>query len=381
MNRENYLKKMSACREKNVIKVLYGMKGVGKSTLLVLFAQRLIDEGTPEENILIVDFDELAPGEVLDYAAMHDYIETMLKSGGEIYLFLDELPDATAFEGIVGSLYLNRRLNIYIASSRLSLTSIDMATVLSGGCAKIAVTPVIFGEADYPNDAQGVALSLLPRIAETKNDSRFAREYTENLLAAVLLRDIIMRRQLRDAQLLYDLIALTVSHADKTLSGAKAAAILKKSAHTTGEYLAALCDSFILYPVAAIEADTGKILRQTVKYYAADTGFAQFLSDGKTKETNSAILENAVFLKLLRDGERVCRGRVGRHDIDFVAFAPDPFYVQIADEKLLAKKMRPLLAIRDQYPKFVLTTEDAPPSNYKGIKIMSVKNFLRENFW
>lgn len=384
--------------EKPGIKVLTGLRRSGKSALLAMFAEDLQHEGVLPEHIIAIDFDELHYEESLDCEALHAYLEDRLRQGHRIYLFLDELESATDFERIVGSLYLNRRLDIYIATSHARLVRQELATVLSGGYMELHVLPLSFAEYCLENAAeagseQGAALAALCReyihqsglpgafCLSGEGNARLRREYLEGCLSSVLLWDVAARWQFRDMNLLKSLLAFLYGHLGSPLSPAKISAAMKErehvkslSVHTAGDYLEALAESYLIYRVPRCDVHSRQILKSTEKYYAADLGLPELIL-GKT-ELTEGVMENLIYLELRRRGFQVFNGRTGTKEISFVARKEHPIYLQLSSGDSLAKKLRPLQQIRDQYPKYVLTLEEAEETNYEGIHIISALDFL-----
>ena len=396
MERKNYREKLQELSHSTGIKVLTGLRRSGISALLAMFAEDLHSEGVPPEHIIAIDFDELHYEESLDYGALHDYIGECLKQGKKIYLFLDELASAADFERIVGSLYLNRRLDIYIATSQAGLVKRELATVLSGGYEELHVLPLSLAE--YVQESTG-ALEDKENMADQcesyihqsglpgaiclsgEENARLRREYLEGCLSTTLLWDVAARWQFRDMNLLKAMLCFLYSHLGEALSPAKIAAAMKEkgivkslSAHTVSDYLRALEEAYLIYRVPRCDVRTRQVLQSTEKCYAADLGLCELLL-GK-RELSEGILENLVYLELRRRGFQVCIGRAGTKEISFLAVKKDPIYIQVSANRLLAKKLHPLQQIRDQYPKYVLTLEEAEETNYEGIHIISVMDFL-----
>ena len=400
MERKEYRERLKELSRRRGIKVLAGMRRSGKSALLSMFAEDLHAEGVPPEHIIAIDFDELHYEDTLDYAALHSYIEGHLQQGENIYLFLDELANAEDFEKIVGSLYLNRRLDIYLATSHAGLLQRELATVLSGGYGELPVLPLSFSEyleeeknrieedAQEPKELLASCMDYIQQSGlpgafclSGEENARLRREYLEGCLSSLLLWEVAARWQFRDACLLKSLLCFLYGHLGAALSPAKIAALMKEkgklkrlSAHTVSDYLQALAEAFLIYRVPRFDVHNSRILQSTEKHYAVDLGFSELLL-GK-KELTEGMMENLVYLELRRRGFQVYIGRVGTREISFVAIKKDPVYIQITSSRLLARKLHPLQQIRDQYPKYVLTLENDEKTNYQGIHIMSVMDFL-----
>ena len=367
-----YLNRLLAMSDRHVIKVIAGMHGVGKSSLLFAVARTLAERGVPDENILLADFAALRYGETFNYREMNGYIENNINNGGELYLFLDSMPDLTAFDGIVGSLYLNRRLNIYITAANRRIVA-ELTDALPTGAATVTE---ILPFAAVPER------SALPRLYDGEDF-----EYQAGLMARIFLTEIVERRQLRDAALLREILCKLLANLNGSLSAPKIAAMLKDggrtvSVHTAGDYLSALVDAYVVYPVPRYDIASQTVLRSTMKYFVADPGgmLRHYLGDSKAQTLRAALAVNAVWAALTRAGGRVYTGRNGNKSVDLVHIVDGvSAYYQLADgAEELAKKIRVLSAIRDQYPKTVLTLDEQSPADHRGIKILSVADFFRK---
>ena len=394
MERRDDMERLRELSRRTGVKLITGMRRSGKSALLAMFAEELHGEGVPPEHVITIDFDELHYEEALDHDALHGYLEECLEQGKKIYLFLDELGSATEFERIVGSLYLNRRLDIYIATSHAGLLQKELATVLSGGYGEMHVLPISFGEycRERKEEMGEKDVSDLCReyIHQSglpgalclfgEENARLRREYLEGCLSSLLLWDVMGRWQFRDMNFLRAILCFLYDHLGEALSPAKIVAAMKErgsvkslSAHTVSDYLRALEDCYLIYRVPRCDVRSRQVLKSTEKCYSVDLGFPELLLG--RREMTTGMMENLVYLELRRRGYRVYAGRIGTKEITFLAMKKDPIYLQVGDsaEKLL----RPLQQIGDQYPKYVLTTGAQEAANQGGIHILSAMEFLR----
>lgn len=392
MKRKRDLERLRELGRRTGIKVLTGLRRSGKSALLAMYAEALHGEGVAPEHVIAIDFSELHYEETLDYEALHRYLEDCLQQGEKVYLFLDELPGARDFEGIVGSLYLNRRLDIYIATSQAGLLERELATVLSGGYGEMHVLPLSLAEYGEEGAGEGDRLALCREYIRQgglpgafclsgEGNARLRREYLEGCLAAVLLWDVAARWQFRDMGLLKAMLCFLYGQVGAPLSPAKIAAAMKSrgmakslSAHTVSDYLQALSEAYLIYRVPRCDIYSRQVLQSTEKCYAVDLGFRELLLG--QQEMGEGVLENLVYLELRRRGFQVYIGRAGAQEISFFAVKEHPVYFQVCEDQCLAKKLRVLQGIRDQYPKYILTLEEGEKTNYEGIPIMSVLDFL-----
>ena len=374
-NTTYFRQKLAALIDKHTIKIFAGMHGIGKSTVFAALADELIHHDIAEENIFFVDFAALHYGEALAHEEMRSFLAQKLSGGENAAVFLDDLPDAASFDGIIGSLYLNRRLSVFVSVANRKLIAELTATLLSGAVTVVEAVPFFAGEEPFA--------SSLPYVGGNPFDKRCG-EYMEGLMARITLQEIVGRNRFRDLDLLHTLFCELLTALGEDLSAPKLAAVLtakaagrKISVHTVTDYLAALYDAFIIYPVPRIDVESGAVLRSAVRYYVADpAGFgALFLGQAQLAKMRRALFYNAVFFALLRQGGKVYVGKSGAKIVDFVHITADntPEYWQIAEDDAAKKaKLRILANIRDQYPKRVLTLFDEPDENVKGIVVRNV---------
>ncbi|MBR2216243.1 MAG: ATP-binding protein [Selenomonadaceae bacterium] len=404
--RESYVSTLRKLAELNRITLLTGVRGSGKTALLSLLAERLKAEGLSSEQLISLNFDDLRFGERLDSEAIRYYMEENLREGLDTYLFLDELNSGATFEALVGRLYLNRRLHIYIATSQSSILTGDLSTVLSGGYSEVAALPLSLSEfrramTDAPHlvetssegasavdskEEQILAAYLknggLPRVAKLTARGENVRDYLEGLFYTILGRDILERYPLRDFALLKEMLATVSFDPTRLVSPGSAAKLLSKeglrkvSAHTTADYLEALTATHLLYWVPRVDLKTGQTLKTAGKYYPADLGLRNLILP-QARLTDAAAMENLVYLELRRQGYHVTLGKLGTATVDFVgSIGERKIYIELATAENLTVKLRPLEQIRDQYPKLVLMLGEPPVSDHQGIRVLGVGEFL-----
>lgn len=400
--RQSCLEQLEALREKPVVKLLTGIRGSGKTTILAAFAEGLRQQGIPSEQIVELNFDDLRYGDRVDCAALHYYIEETLREGKHVYLFLDEMERAAEFEQVVGRLYLNRRLGIYMASSHRSILTGELATVFSGGFAEVPVLPLSLAE--YRQGMAGVDGGAaegetgeeaermlagwlrdggLPQAVRLSAQGFQAADYLEGLFHTVLVREILERYPLRDFSLLKEMMCHVCASQGEAVSPASVASFFKEqgrkvSAHTTGDYLRAMTEAGLLYWMPRRDLKTGQMLQTSGKYYLSDMGLRNLLMP-KARTADVGAMENLVYLELRRQGFSVTAGKLGGKTIDFVAERKgERMYFQLAAEDLQEEKLHALLQIRDQYPKYILDLGEGTSADRQGVRGLGVKAFLEK---
>lgn len=390
-----YLEKLRRLKDKRLIKVVSGIRRCGKSTLLELFQQSLRDEGVHANRILALNLEEGDYLDVTDHRALYALVNSRLVSGGTNYVFLDEVQRIEGFEKAVDSLYVKKNVDLYITGSNAGLLSGELATLLSGRYAEISMLPFSFkeylaacGKPDSVTHAytkylqQGSFPHLVTGIG---NDRATIRDYLSGVYNTVLLKDVVQRAGVKDVAMLESVVRFMFDNIGNLtsiqgISNALTSAGRKTTAPTIDGYLRALCDAFILYRANRYDVKGKEYLKTGAKFYAVDLALRPFLLGSKPGDVDR-ILENIVYLELLRRGHHVFVGKVGSAEIDFVTIEGGELaYYQVAasvrEQKTLERELAALQAVPDNHPKFLLTLDDDPPANYEGIRQMNALSFL-----
>lgn len=393
IQRTEYLNELESFRDTQLIKVVTGIRRCGKSTLFELYQDRLRDGGVQDEQITQINFEDLAYEELLDYKALYAYISQRLLPDQMNYVFLDEIQAVDQFEKAVDSLYIKKNVDLYITGSNAYLLSGELATRLSGRYVEIKMQPLSFRE--YLT-AQSESSDVSRRFAEYQTNSSFPgalelktakkiREYLSGIYHTIVMKDVVARLKVGDVFMLESLIKFMFDNIGNLTSTRKISDTMNSagrsiSVHTVERYLSGLVDSFILYRVPRYDVKGKQLLQTGDKYYVADVGLRYYLLGQKATDRGH-ILENIVFLELLRRGYEVFVGKVGTAEVDFIVNGSGGTeYYQVAltvrDEQTLARELAPLDAISDHNPKYLLTLDDDPPADYNGIKQINVLDWL-----
>ncbi|GAB6013503.1 ATP-binding protein [Viscerimonas tarda] len=401
IERKDYLDKLLSYREKGMIKVVTGLRRSGKSTLLELFRNRLSQSGVSQEQIIFYDFElpESYLGKTWD--SLYFEIKNQLPSEKISYIFLDEVQNINGFEKLVDGLYATANTDVYITGSNANLLSGELATLLSGRYIEISILPFSFYEYlqareidtankylnyemlffDYVNETS------MPKGVELRNGG-FDKvyEYLKFLYATVVEKDIMKRHTIYDKRAFGNVTKFIAGNMGNQVSPSSISKSLKadnQNIHNTTveNYLAYLTECFMFYQVNRFDIKGKKQLATQEKYYIVDLGFLNVLI-GREKTTDRGhILENIVYLELLRRGYKVWTGSLRNAEVDFVVknkFGDIEYYQvswNIDNEKTLEREFSPLETIKDNYPKFLLTT-DSFPQNRNGITHLNVFEWL-----
>lgn len=390
--RKEYMEKLKLYKDKNIIKVLTGIRRSGKSTILNEFKKELIDSGVLEKNIISINFEDNSNKELLDNQKLHDYILSKIEKNTMNYVFLDEIQNVPEFEKCINSLFLRDYIDIYITGSNSYMLSGELATFLTGRYIQIHVLPLSFkeyisfyGENDELRKYNEYVLyGGLPYLINLDNSTE-KLDYLDSIYNTVILKDVISRKKINDAlvlesicRFLFDNIGSNVS--TKKISDTLSSNGRKNSVHTIEEYLNGLLESYILYKVNRFDIKGKQLLKTQEKYYLSDLGLRTYLLGKNHSKDLGHILENVIFLELKRKGYRIYIGKNDANEVDFVVETDDDYmYIQVAlsvrDEQTLERELRPLETISDHYKKYLITL-DYDTNNYNGIKQISAIDFL-----
>ena len=391
--RDEYLQKLIDLRDTDLIKVVTGIRRCGKSTLFKLYQDYLKSNGVSNEQIISINFEDLAYEELLNYRSLYDHVKSRLVSEKMNYVFLDEIQAVDQFQKATDSLYIQDNVDLYITGSNASLLSGDLATLLSGRYVEIAMMPLSFKEyVSAQTDKSSISElyskyrknSSFPGAVEISSHGKL-REYLSGIYNTIVLKDIVARYNIQDVSMLDSIIRFMFDNignicSSRKIAGALASSGRKVSANTVERYLSAMTSSYILYQARRYDLKGKQYLASGEKYYVADIGLRNYLLGDKAADLGH-ILENIVFLELLRRGNDVYIGKVGNSEVDFIAVGEEgTAYYQVAatvrEESTLNRELAPLDMIQDHNPKYLLTLDDDPPMFHNGIRQINALDWL-----
>lgn len=392
--REEYLNKLKLLKDKNIIKIVTGIRRCGKSTLLLQFRDWLIEQGVKKSQIILINFEDLEYEDLTDYKSLHKYIKEHLKKNVKTYVFLDEIQNVDKFPKVLDSLQLNPDVDLYVTGSNAYMLSSEIATLISGRYIQIEMLPLSFKEYCIAKDGfedritkytDYLLSSSFPYVLELDSNPNIIRDYLESIYNTIVIKDIMNRKQVTDSMMLQSVLKFIFDNIGNPLSTKKIADTMtsygrKIDSKTIEKYLTALKESYIIYQAKRYDIKGKQYLKTLDKYYVVDIGLRYMLL-GKRGMDAGHILENVVYLELLRRGYDVYVGKVDSFEVDFVTQNQDGnHYYQVAlavrDEATLAREIRPLQIIQDDYPKVILTLDDDPSRDIEGIKIINARDWL-----
>ena len=394
IERKEYLEKLIAFRDKQVIKIITGVRRCGKSTLMELFQDYLKSQGVLEEQIVAVNLEDYDFYELRNPKKLHTYIKERLVQGKMTYIFLDEIQHCEEFPEVVDSLHIKKDVDIYLTGSNAKMLSSEIATLISGRYVEISMLPLSFKEYVLSTGSTSelarkytayVETSSFPYALQLAGQPKELRDYLDGIYNTIVVKDIAQRNKIPDPMMLESVLRFIFDNIGNQLSTKKIADTMtsngrKIDVKTVEKYLKALMESYIVYQAKRYNVKGKQHLKTLEKYYAVDIGL-RYLLLGTSSSDVGHILENIVFLELLRRGNEVFIGKIDDLEVDFVAMdGKQTTYYQVAasvrDEKTLARELTSLEKISDHYPKIVLTLDEDPQADYNGIRRINALDWL-----
>ena len=399
IKRKEYLKQLLSWKDQNIIKVLTGIRRCGKSTILKLYQEYLLNNGIDPSQIISINFEELEYEDLQDYKKLYQYIKDRLVENKMMYIFLDEIQNVPSYEKVVDSLHVKENIDIYITGSNSYIFSGQLATYLSGRYIEIPVLPLSFKEVYNPQTNKEEAFQKyiktggFPYINQIQLLNEQIDMYLEGIYNTVIVKDIEERINRKNSKSVTDIALLKAI--SKYLSSVVGSPVSirsitnyfksnerKTSPNTISNYIEALCESYLYYPVEVMDISGKEVLKSNKKYYIVDPGIRNYILPKQFYDLGFTI-ENIVYLELLRRRYNVNIGRNGRTEVDFIAKRNDVYtYIQVTaslvDENTFNREIRPLQQIEDNYEKIILTLDRYTLGNYEGIKVINIIDWLLE---
>ena len=402
--RKAYVDRLISWKDEQVIKVVTGVRRSGKSTLFLQYQQWQMENGISKDQIIYINFEDLEYESLLDYGKLYQYLKEHLANDKTTYIFLDEIQKVPSFEKVVDSLYIKPGIDLYITGSNAYMLSGDLATLLTGRYVEIKILPLSFQDylsATKTEKEQAFSEYLqyggLPYLTTMNRTSEKVNTYLEGIYNTVIVNDIEDReirkesdpskRKITDITLLKTIAKYLASVVGNPVSIKSIADYLvsngrKVSPNTVDNYVEALTESYIFYPADRFDIVGKQLLKTNQKFYIVDLGLRNHILPRKSYDLRFS-LENIVYFELLRRGYKVCVGKVGNTEVDFVAERDGTYtYFQVTAnmtaKETFEREIRPLENIRDNYPKIILTMDRLTQGNYDGIQVQYLLDWLTE---
>ncbi len=394
IERPIYLEELKRWKDQNLIKVVTGIRRCGKSTLFDLFITDLLKEGVQKEQIIKINLED-PDYHFSNYMELYQFIVNQLQEEKKYYVFLDEVQNVVDFQKAVDGLYIKKNVDLYITGSNAYLLSGELATLLSGRYVEIKMLPLSFKEFVSAFESNNISMLFLdymqyggmpgniPILKKNPND---LDRYLDGIFSTVVYKDIMSRKQITDKSLLENILKFLFDSIGSPISTKKISDTLTSkgistSNHTVENYITAFVESFLIYKAERFDVKGKNLLVRDYKYYSVDTGLRSYLLGKKADSDMGHILENIVYLELLRRGYKVYVGKVDDLEIDFVAQNREGLkYYQVAlsvrDENVLERELKSLRKTGDFYPKYLLVYDMDLAADYDGIKKINIIEWL-----
>lgn len=395
VERTEYIEELKKWKDKNLIKVVTGIRRCGKSTLFRLYIEYLRGLKIDDKHIISINLESL-DYDFKDYRELYNYIMSKIKDDKKHYVFLDEIQNIEEFQKAVDGLYIKENIDIYITGSNAFLLSGELATLLTGRYVEIKMLPLSFKEyvSGFENNINYQSLFLeymknggMPGVLSILDlDIDGINTYLDSIFSTIIFKDIMARNKIVNKTLLENIIKFIFDSIGSVISTKKISDTLTSkgisiSNHTVENYIRSFVESYLIYKAEKFDVKGKKLLSRDYKYYVVDTGLRSYLLGKKADSDMGHILENIVYLELLRRGYRVYVGKVNNTEIDFVAENRNGIkYFQVAltvrDEKVLERELRALKNTEDHYPKYLITTDMDLTADYEGITKINIIDWL-----
>ena len=402
IKRELYMNRIRPFIGSDLIKVMTGIRRCGKSVMLELIKQELIESGIDSAQLISINFEDMNYSHLQTAQALHDEItKRVAEVEGKAYLFFDEIQEVTNWEKCINSFRVSLDCDIYITGSNAKLLSGELATYLGGRYAEFTIYPFSFREfielyrPVVPNASiqksfqKYLLLGGMPYLANLRYADAPSKQYLQDLFNSVQLKDIVKRNKIRDVNLLERIISYVMANMGTTFSANSLAKFLKNERRATApetilNYIKYCCETYLFYQVKREDIQGKQVLASNEKYYIADHGIREAVVGGNTRDIN-LVLENIVYLELLRRGCEITVGRAGDKEIDFVCNRHGKkLYVQVAyllaSEETVNREFGVYDSIRDNFPKYVVSLDEFDMSR-NGIKHQNIRDFLLAEEW
>ncbi len=406
IDRKEYLDFLVKSKDRQIIKVVSGVRRCGKSTLFEIYKDFLLENGVEKNQIISINFEDMDYEELTDYKKLYEYIKSKMIGDKKNYIFLDEIQHVDKFEKVVDSLFIKENTDLYITGSNAYFMSSELATLLSGRYIELKMLPLSFKEyyqakLEYEKMEQKenrtlktliqyyneyIVNSSFPYTLQLDSDLKNIHEYLSGIYNSVLLKDIVARLKISDVMRLESVVKYIFDNIGNLTSFSKIANTLtsmgrKTDAKTIEKYIRGLTDSLLVHEVSRYNIKGKEFLSTLSKYYVADLGLRQMILGNRNIDMGH-ILENVIYLELIRRKGNVYVGQFDKNEIDFVVINSNEIeYYQVAltvlDENTLKRELDAFKNIKDNYPKHLITLDDVMVNtDYDGIKVVNALEWL-----
>lgn len=402
IKRELYMSRIRPFIGGELIKVVTGIRRSGKSVMLELVKQELLESGVGADHFISINFEDMRNAHLCNAQALHEEVLRLSSTiQGKVFLFFDEIQEVANWEKCINSLRVALDCDIYITASNAKLLSGELATYLGGRYVEFVIYPFSFSEflelylPIFPQSSiqqcfqKYLVTGGMPYLSNLQYADEPSHQYLTDLFNSVMLKDIVKRNKVRDVDLLERILAFVTANVGTTFSATSLSKFLKSEHRTVApetilNYIKYCCDAYLFYQVKRQDLQGKQLLATNEKYYIADHGIREAVFGGNMRDIN-LILENIVFMELLRRGYSVTVGKTGNKEVDFVCDKRgERIYIQVAyllaSEETIHREFDVYDSIRDHYPKYVVSLDEFDMSR-NGIRHRNIRDFLLADSW
>lgn len=402
IKRELYMSRIRPFIGGELIKVVTGIRRSGKSVMLELVKQELLESGVGAEHFISINFEDMRNAHLCNAQSLHEEVLRLSSTiQGKVFLFFDEIQEVANWEKCINSLRVALDCDIYITGSNAKLLSGELATYLGGRYVEFVIYPFSFSEflelylPIFPQSSiqqcfqKYLVTGGMPYLSNLQYADEPSHQYLTDLFNSVMLKDIVKRNKVRDVDLLERILAFVTANVGTTFSATSLSKFLKSEHRTVApetilNYIKYCCDAYLFYQVKRQDLQGKQLLATNEKYYIADHGIREAVFGGNLRDIN-LILENIVFMELLRRGYSVTVGKTGKKEVDFVCDKRgERIYIQVAyllaSEETIHREFDVYDSIRDHYPKYVVSLDEFDMSR-NGIRHRNIRDFLLADSW
>lgn len=393
--RKEYFERLIGYKDKKIIKVVTGVRRCGKSTLLKMFQDYLLAHEVEQEQIISINFEDFEYESLWDAKALYEYLKEKILPNRMMYLILDEIQNVKDFQRVVDSFFIKENVDIYITGSNSYMLSGELATLLSGRYVKIEMLPFSFSEFVRAHQLENnlerayqsyIETSSFPYAIHLEAAQNQIQDYLHSIYDTIILKDVVSRKKITDTMMLESVVRFLADNIGNPLSTKKISDTMTSNGRginvrTVESYISSFMESYIVYQAKRYDIKGKQYLKTMEKYYFVDMGLRSVMLGNRGNTDVGHVLENVIYLELIRRGYEVYIGKMESMEVDFVAKDMQGIkYIQVAasvrEKSTLERELRPLQKIADNYPKCIMTLDIDPAADYEGIRRINALDYL-----
>lgn len=393
--RKEYFERLIGYKDKKIIKVVTGVRRCGKSTLLKMFQDYLLAHEVEQEQIISINFEDFEYESLWDAKALYEYLKEKILPNRMMYLILDEIQNVKDFQRVVDSFFIKESVDIYITGSNSYMLSGELATLLSGRYVKIEMLPFSFSEFVRAHQLENnlerayqsyIETSSFPYAIHLEAAQNQIQDYLHSIYDTIILKDVVSRKKITDTMMLESVVRFLADNIGNPLSTKKISDTMTSNGRginvrTVESYISSFMESYIVYQAKRYDIKGKQYLKTMEKYYFVDMGLRSVMLGNRGNTDVGHVLENVIYLELIRRGYEVYIGKMESMEVDFVAKDMQGIkYIQVTasvrEKSTLERELRPLQKIADNYPKCIMTLDIDPAADYEGIRRINALDYL-----